>query len=87
MKKLWKFRYYGLIVIGLILLGIGTFNCLTNLGMILWILGFFISIIGICLQIIVAPNYDDLKCPDCGAGLKLEGEKLEFRLKFKKHST
>lgn len=55
--KLWNYRFYGLILIGLVLLLIGLANCLTIYGMIIWLLGFFTSLAGTIFQIIIAPNF------------------------------
>ncbi len=61
MKKLWAFRFYGLVIIGVALLFIGMFNPLSTIGIICWAFGIIISFTGVLLQIIIAPNFGPYK--------------------------
>ena len=70
-----KYRYYLLCLLGLGILFYGAFNASTAIGMIAWGVGFITVLIGVLLQIIVAPNFE---CPDCGAELKKEINKTKF---------
>ena len=81
-KKLWKYRFYGMILIGLTMLFMGTFYCRLTSGIIIWGIGFGISFCAVILQITFVPNFDT-KCPDCNVNLEVKDKKLLF----KKHST
>lgn len=85
MKKIWKYRFIALIIIGQILMWSNMDNTHSNFKLVLWGLGIIVSFISLLLQIIIAPNYSktNLKCPDCNADLKYEDDKL----KFIKHDT
>ena len=86
MKKLWRFRFVVLIIIGQILMWSNiTDQWHNNFKLVLWGMGMLISYIAVILQLMIAPNYSEtnLKCPDCNADLKYEDEKL----KFIKHSS
>lgn len=58
MKKYYKYRYYGLILIGIIIIICGAINIHSYFGLILWGIGIIISMTGVSLQIIFAPNFD-----------------------------
>ena len=86
MKKLWKYRFYILVIIGQILMWCNiTDTWHNNFKFVLLMIGMLISFIGVVLQIIIAPNYSktNLKCPDCNANLNCQNGKITF----KKHST
>jgi hypothetical protein len=80
MKKIWKYRFIALIIIGQILMWNNMDNTHSNFKLVLWGLGIIVSFISLLLQIIIAPNYSktNLKCPDCNADLKYEDDKLKF---------
>jgi hypothetical protein len=80
MKKIWKYRFIALIIIGQILMWSNMDNTHSNFKLVLWGLGIIVSFISLLLQIIIAPNYSktNLKCPDCNADLKYEDDKLKY---------
>ena len=86
MKKIWRYRFVALIIIGQLLMWCNVINTWDNtFKFILWGVGVVVSIFAVLLQIVIAPNYakTELKCPDCSADLKYEDNKL----KFVKHNT
>lgn len=84
MKKLWKYRFYILTIIGFTLMLFNIQNAESNTKLMLWTIGMICAFLGVTLQLIIAPNYkpnnieNNLRCPDCGADLKLEKNKLKF---------
>jgi hypothetical protein len=85
MKKIWKYRFVALIIIGQILMWSNMDNAHSNFKLVLWGLGMIVCFVAVLLQIVIAPNYSktNLKRPDCSADLKYEDDKL----KFVKHNT
>jgi len=58
MKKIWKYRFFGIIVIGQILMWCNiTDTWDNNFKFFLWCLGIVISFVGVSLQMIIGPNY------------------------------
>lgn len=53
---MWKYRFYILSLVGLVVLFYGMFNTDTVFGTAAWFIGILISFIGVVLQIIFAPN-------------------------------
>ena len=82
MKRIWKYRFYILAVVGLLLMICNIYNEQSTIKLILWGLGMLISFASVLLQIIIAPNFDT-KCPDCNADLNCQNGKITF----KKHSV
>ena len=82
MKRIWKYRFYILVVAGLLLMICNIYNAQSNIKLILWGLGMLISFSAVLLQIIIAPNFN-AKCPDCNADLNCQNGKITF----KKHSV
>ena len=77
---MWKYRFYLITLVGLLILFIGAKYCRLNLGVLVWGIGLCISLVGVMLQIIIAPNFkkndnseiiysyrkSKKHCPNCG---------------------
>jgi len=57
MKKLWKYRFFALIIIGQILMWCNMNNAQSDFKLVLWEIGMIVSFIAVLLQIKFAPNY------------------------------
>ena len=83
MKRIWNYRFYILTILGQIITWCNiTDTWHNNVHFALVLVGMVVSFLGVCLQLIIAPNFD-AKCPDCNADLNCQNGKI----KFKKHST
>ena len=51
MQKYWRYRFYGLIIFGLILLVVGCAHCLTDFGIIIWGVGVCVGFTGVIMQV------------------------------------